>query len=157
MRPPIFFSRVVAAFATAVGRLDRLAIQDGRGWPGLAALDAAAFGAEGVVDPLPGSVGLPAAEVGVDRLPGREVVGQQPPGTAGAAEVEDSRDQVAVAILAGAAAGFGCRHQVLDVVPLQVRQVGWVGLPCHAQYLNRPQRERKEGFLNTLLARRSED
>jgi len=83
--------------------------------------------------PLPGAVGLPAAEVGVDRLPRREVVWQQPPRTAGAANVEYSGDQVAVTVLAWAAAGHRCRHKLLNVVPLQVRQVRWVWLPCHAQ------------------------
>ena len=46
-------------------------------------------GAQGAVEPFPGSVFGPPAEVLVHRLPRREVMGQHPPRAAGAQRVQD--------------------------------------------------------------------
>src|SRR4051812_33836109 len=83
LRPLTFFPRVVAAVAAAAGRLDRLAVQDGRRRLRLPAGEIAGVIAEGIMHDLPGAVLLPTAEVAVDAVPGREVVRQRPPGAAG--------------------------------------------------------------------------
>ena len=132
LRPAIFFPRVVAPIPAAAGRLDRLAVQHGgRRVPG-ATVQLPHLGPQGVVDPVPGAVGLPPPEVGVHRLPRRIVVRHGPPRAPGAEQVEHRVGQVAVVVLPRPAARLRSREQVLDVVPLEVLQVGRVWLPCHA-------------------------
>jgi hypothetical protein len=147
LRPLIFFPRVEAAFAAPLAGLNRLAVEHGRGRLLVPALGVAQVGAQGVVDPLPGPVGLPAAEVAVDGLPGGEVVRQHSPGAAGGQEVEDGVEQVPVGVLPGPAAGLGAGDQVFDVGPLEVGQVRRVALPfAHADSVQGPPTRRKGTF-----------
>src|SRR5262249_17280751 len=81
LRPLIFFRRVVAVGATRLGRLDGLRVDHtGAGRVG-AAVQATKIDAEDVMNLLPKALIPPGVEVVADRLPGREVMRQHPPGT----------------------------------------------------------------------------
>src|SRR5262249_35280928 len=87
---------------------------------------------QGGGDRLPGAVALPAPEVGVDGLPGRQVVRQQAPGPAGAQEVADAVDDLADVDAAGATTRLGGGDHRRQHSPLGVGQVGRVSLAGHA-------------------------
>src|SRR5581483_5765942 len=137
LRPATFFPPVVAAGAGQRGALDRLAVHRPGGRLGRAAVADAAVVAQRVVEAPPGAVPLPAAEVAVDGVPGREVARQHAPGAAGAQQVEDGVEDVAAVVLGGPAAGPRGGDQGGDVGPLHVRQVGRVVLPAHGPILRR--------------------
>ena len=90
------------------------------------------------MDCFPQTGQLPASDVTVDRLPGREIVRQHPPGTTAANHRKDAVDEVAIIIFSGPAAGFGRREQVFDVVPLQFGQIAGVRFSVHALELENP-------------------
>src|SRR5205085_6965720 len=93
---------IAAALLTALGRLDRLAVNGaGAGSCGASGLGADQR-AEGVEQSLPGAVAGPVLEVVVDRLPGREVMGQRPPAASLACVVEQGVDDLAQVGLARA-------------------------------------------------------
>jgi hypothetical protein len=79
-----------------------------------------------MVDLLPQPLLPPAAEVVVDGLPGRQVVGQQPPGTAGPQPVGHGVDQLAAVMEGWAAAGLGRRDERGQELPLGIGQVGGI-------------------------------
>lgn len=146
MRPVIFFPRVVAADAAAVGGLHGLAVQDRRTRLGVATLQRTQRLPQDVVDVLPRSVEPPAAEVAVHRFPRGEVVRQHAPRTATAQDIQDAVDEFAVVILAGPPAWPGLREQMFDVVPLQVREIAGIRLPCHARRLTNRRKGAKTAF-----------
>src|SRR5687768_1411545 len=89
---------VTALLPTYARGLDRLGIHYGRaGLRVPLSADSHSF-AQGSVHPLPRSIQTPEAEVVVDRFPGREVVGQQSPGTAALEHVEDGVEDLAQAM-----------------------------------------------------------
>jgi hypothetical protein len=69
----------------------------------------------------------------VDGLPGREVVGQQPPGTAAANDVEDGIQDLASGVHLGTSGGFRCAQVGFEAAPFGI---GEVALVCfsHARY-----------------------
>ena len=77
---------------------------------------------------VPYALGLPAAQIVVDRLPGREIVRQQPPSRAGAELVENGLNDPALVRLPRPPAGFGVGDQRLKNGPLLVPQIGRVTL-----------------------------
>jgi ABC-type polysaccharide/polyol phosphate export permease len=89
----------------------------------------------------------PAAEVLPDVLPGRQVVGQIAPLTAGAGLVENGVPDLADRIgpRATGLAAFGLGNGLLKQLPLFIGQVAGIGWACHTRTL--PQRH----FLYTLL------
>src|SRR6185437_11429376 len=127
-----FFFRIVAMWPSLLGRLDRLAVQDGRAGLGLAAVELADGNDKGVMDFFPQASPSPASEVPVDRLPGWETMRQHAPRTTAARHVEDAVNEVAIIIFSGPAAGFGGWEQVFDVVPLQFGQIARVRFSVHA-------------------------
>src|SRR5579884_2387880 len=70
-----FLAAIVAPFAAALGSLDRLAVEDGRGRRSFLTGLASNRRMQRVVDTQPQAVLTPAAEIGSHRTPGREVVG----------------------------------------------------------------------------------
>jgi hypothetical protein len=122
--PPVVLLR-----AAGLGRLHRVAIEDpateGRLPPG----GCPDLGPQGGVDALLGAVVPPDVEVVGHRLPGREVVGEHPPGTPAARQVQGGIDDFPQGIGKGPAQlPLGPGQQVLDIVPLQVGQVARVSL-----------------------------
>jgi hypothetical protein len=73
---------------------------------------------------LPQSLLPPGAEVVVDGLPGRQVMGQQPPGAAGPQPVGHSVDQLAAVMDGRAATRLGRRDERGREPPLGVGEVG---------------------------------
>src|ERR1700739_171368 len=82
LRPEIFFSRVVPAYAASVGGLHRLTIEDGGTRLRLAALECAKRPPQDLVHTLPRAVEAPTPIVAVYRFPGREIVRHHAPGAA---------------------------------------------------------------------------
>ena len=78
--------------------LDALGVNDGGRRRRFTSLLHAHLLAQGVMHSLPQSVFLPAPEVAVDGVPGGQVVGQKPPGTAGAQLVENGVEYFSVGI-----------------------------------------------------------
>ncbi len=117
--------------ATTVRRLDGLAVEDAGGGLLLPPLQAAGIVAQGIMHLLPGAVGLPAAEVAIDTVPRRIVVRQRSPGTAAGDKVENGVRQISVGVRPRTAARLGARDEMLDVGPLEVREIAGIWLPCH--------------------------
>jgi hypothetical protein len=82
--------------------------------------------AEGGVNLLPQSLLPPAAEVVVDGLPGRQVMREQPPGTAGPQPIGHGVDQLPAVMDGRAAAWLGPRDEGGEQLPLGIGQVGSV-------------------------------
>src|SRR5579875_2484926 len=89
------------------------------------------------MDLLPDALVPPGVEVVGDGFPRWEVVGQHAPGAAATSQVQYGVDDLPQRVGAGSAdAAITLGEQVFDVVPLEVRQVTGVSLPCngiHAQ------------------------
>ena len=121
------FSRVVAAFSGLIGRLDRLAVNNGGGRGHCLALRPTRPVAQGVVDEGPRPILAPLAKVAIDGGPRAEVLGQQPPGAAGTHHMEDGVKQGASLQFdrasAFAFAGLGFGHQRLDLVPFFISKI----------------------------------
>jgi hypothetical protein len=79
-----------------------------------------------MVDLLPQPLLPPAAEVVVDGLPGRQVMGQQPPGAASPQPVGHGVDQLAAIMDGRAAARLGRGDEWGKQLPLGVGEVGGV-------------------------------
>src|SRR5207245_911331 len=98
----------------------------------------------------------PRVEVVADGLPRREVVRQAPPLAPGPGQVEDRIDDVLAVVDPGPTGSprrpVAVREEVVDVGPLEVRQVTRVGLPCaHAKRINSTPGHWKAQFLDGLL------
>ena len=78
------------------------------------------------MDPLAGTVKAPSPEVMVDRLPGREVVGQKSPGTATTHDVEDGLEDLAQGVQPGMPGAFEGGQMGLYVGPFGIGEVGLV-------------------------------
>ena len=83
-------------------------------------------------------------------------MGQHPPGAAGAGEVTDGVDDLSHRVSAGSpgSAGGGVfqREEVIDVIPLQVREVAGVSHPCfHDDRVHEHSGRREGRFLDGLL------
>ena len=76
------------------------------------------------MDPLPGAVGLPAAEVVEGGTVGHQVVGQGPPGAALAGLVEEGVKHLAAAVLGRPAPRLGLGDQMNQPLPLGVGENG---------------------------------
>ena len=106
---------------------DGLAVDHCSAGGGLAPGKFPVFEQQRMVDTRPHAFALPPTQVVVDRLQGREVVRQQPPGASGTQEIVDRVDDLALVGFAGAAAGPGIRDHGGDGGPLGVGQIGGVG------------------------------
>src|SRR5438552_1123375 len=141
LRPDTFFPPVVPLRAAAPGRLDALAVDRTGARRLLAVEELADITPEGIVQLLPDPGVPPRVEVVADGLPRREVVRQAPPLAPGPGQVEDRIDDVLAVVDPGPTGSprrpVAVREEVVDVGPLEVRQVTRVGLPCaHAKRIN---------------------
>jgi hypothetical protein len=80
-----------------------------------------------MVDLLPPPSLPPAAEGVVDGLPGRQIMREQPPGTAGPQPVGHGVDQLATVMQGWAAARLGRGDEWSEQLPLGIGQVGGIG------------------------------
>lgn len=113
---------VEPAYTAEAGRPDRLAIDDA-GTRLRVAPDCCA-------EPL---TQVPSKrhsrEIVICRLPGRELVREQPPGAATPNDVEDGVQDLANRVQAGSTESLGCRQKRVQTSELAVRQVGQIGSP----------------------------
>jgi hypothetical protein len=100
--------------------------------------------------PLPCAVLAPAPEVLVDNLPGRQVMGHQPPRTAAAHDIEDAVEDLPLGVCLRPASRLGCRHQMLDQIPFFVAEVGRIRFAGFHTPEDNPACESAASFLNTL-------
>jgi hypothetical protein len=123
---------VVAPLPADTVGLDRLAVDTARtGLWSTPQPDAQAL-AQHQVDPFPGAVQAPLSKVVKDRLPGGQVAGQQPPGTATTHEIEDRVEDAAQRVPTGASAPRRRRYQRLQYCPLRFRHIAAVYEGIHA-------------------------
>jgi len=78
------FSRVEAAFLDLIRRFDGLAVNDRGRRCHLPAFSLAQPVPQSVVNKAPSPILTPLAKVAIDSLPRAEILGQEPPSTAGA-------------------------------------------------------------------------
>lgn len=113
-----------------MSRLDSLAI-DSQGFRGrwCPRVDANLF-SKACVNLLPSAIEPPVAELSVDGLPGWEIVWHQPPSSTGSQMVEDGIDHVSEfdgdRPTTFGCAGLGLREERFQLLPLGIRQIGWV-------------------------------
>lgn len=82
-----------------------------------------------MVDVLPHTFLLPAAQIVVDRLPRRQVMREQPPGRTRPQEKQDGVDQLARRRLPRPSPGTRIRNHGRDQLPLRISQIGIVAPP----------------------------
>src|SRR5262249_31456990 len=129
---PNLLAAVDADGLAAVDRLDRLAVDTGGAGIRVAADGVAGLAAHGFQQGLPGAVDLPVAEVGVDGLPGWQVVRWRSPGAALASDVEQGVEDLAHRVVAGPSARADGRDQGCEHGPLRFREVTRVRFAAHA-------------------------
>jgi len=83
------------------------------------------FGAEAVVEPGQQAIAGPLAEMMIDRLPRREVLGEEPPLGPGLDQIKDGIEDFTQGG-ARAAALFGGGQEAAKQVPLGVGEIGFV-------------------------------
>ncbi len=121
----------IVADGTAVGTgADGLAVETGSGGLGVLANGLPHLGAEAVVEPGQQAVAAPPAEMMIDRLPRREVFGQEPPLGAGLGQIEDGIEHFTQGG-ARPSAFFGGGQEAAKQVPLVVGEVGVVSGDFH--------------------------
>src|ERR1700682_5835786 len=118
-----FLAPIVADRAAHLGALDRLRVDAGGAGGCLSACFLADMLPERVNDVLPGAVFLPGNEVIPDGTLGSQIVGQIVPLTASTGLIHQRVDHLTQVHLARSAARLGRRKQILDQIPLLVRQV----------------------------------
>ena len=127
-----FFSGIITAWPSLLGRLDRLAIQDGSARLLVPTLTLPNSCSQAVMDLFPEPCLAPAPVIPVNRLPRWKVMRNGSPLYAGAHDEHDCINQFAAMILARPPTRLCRGKQMLDVVPLDVRQIAGVRIPFHA-------------------------
>src|SRR5579883_2930595 len=110
LTPFHLFAAIIAAHAPNAGGFDGLAVNAAGAGLGIAPQAHPEPFAQRRMDPFPGAIETERAKIVVDRLPGRPLLGQEPPGTARA---------------------WQGRQKGLDKRPLSVRQIGSIELGRH--------------------------
>lgn len=83
--------------------------------------------AQGIVDPLPGTIATPEPDIVVDGLPGWDVVRELAPGTASTNGIADGIQNL-TSVASRTTTSLGCRGQGRENVPLGVRQIRGAGM-----------------------------
>jgi hypothetical protein len=91
---------------------------------------------KGAVNLNPHSLTLPSAEVFVDRLPGRKVMGESSPGTALTYPVEDGIENFPHIHLPMTTSSFFSRQQWFEQIPFGITYVTGIGFSRHREALN---------------------
>ena len=115
--------------------LHRLAVDDGRTRCGLATLRLPQHDMQLVVGPPPSSVPTPSAEIMEGDTPRRQVMGEHPPGAAGAQHVTDGVYDLAPRILDRTPTRFGWGQQWLQQPPLSITEVAGISRSFHVPTL----------------------
>jgi hypothetical protein len=132
--PTQLFGPIIATYTSHSRRLDRLAIENRGTRLGVASSLHAERLPQGRVNSLPHAYQPPTPKVMVHRLPRRQIVGHQPPGTATTQAIEDCMQDVMHRMAPRPAPCLGrwqLRHQM---APLGVRQIRWIEVSVHSAY-----------------------
>ena len=149
LAPAELLAAVVTSDTPDSGGPDRLAVDDAGTRLGItSSLDAKAF-PKGGMDRLPGAVQPPHAEVVIDRLPGRELVGQEPPLTATTDHIEDGIQDLPVCVNPWPTKTVDRWQVRLNAGVLFIGQVGGIGKSGHAEGIGTP---RSYPFSDRFLA-----
>jgi hypothetical protein len=122
----------------AIGGLDRLAIDDSCAWLRISACLASETFAQGGVNPLPGPIPTPQAEVVRDGLPWRKLVRQQPPRAAAADDVDNAIEDLAQRMKPWATGCCGHREEGFEDTVFCVGKIRGVRFSCHASSIVEP-------------------
>jgi hypothetical protein len=92
----------------------------------------------------------PEPKIMVDHGPWREVVGEQPPGTAAPSQVPEGIENFTFRIFLRPAPGFGRGHEMLNQFPFLIREVNRVWLSGFHASICTPSCWPSRDFFNTL-------
>src|SRR5213593_2338506 len=90
-----FLGCVVASIASLIGRAHALAVQNGRRGLRVFAYRRSCHRAQDLMESGPGSISGPAAKVIINGLPRAKILGEHPPSTTSAHQIEDPIDHLA--------------------------------------------------------------
>src|SRR6056297_3633246 len=130
LRPFTFFSRVEPAAARLIRRLYALTVEHGDARFGVLTGLLTNLLPQPSIHPFQRAVFPPILEEFVNCSPGRKIVRQHPPGTAGPGEIKQRVDNFPHVSFAGPPTRFFLRNQRFDPLPLRIGQIGRVSLPC---------------------------
>lgn len=119
---------VISPYASNSGCLDLLAVDDAGTGLGVSPNPDAQPFAKGSMHRLPDAIQSPEPEVVIDRLPGRELVGQQPPLTTTTDDIEDGIQDLPPGVGSWSAQPVDRWQIELDAGMLFTRQIGGIGL-----------------------------
>jgi hypothetical protein len=77
---------------------------------------------------LPGPIVAPDPKIMVDHGPWREVVREQPPGTAAPRQIPEGIENFTFRVFLRSPPNFGRGHEMLNQLPFSIREVSWVWL-----------------------------
>lgn len=111
-----------------MGRLDRLAVDNGGTGLSLAPFGPSQLGAQRIVDPLPDALLTQPSKIMIDGLPDGQIVGKHSPGTSGAHQIQDAVDDFMPLVFQGSPpwVGTATGKQGSNPLPLPPAQIGWV-------------------------------
>ena len=122
---------VIAARTTGLSGLDRLAVDHRRGGLGLTSPGDPMTLSQDLVDPLPGSLPAPRAQVVVNILPRRQIMRHHAPSNTASQNIEAAINDPPEAVVLLATLPLGVLTQRSDQFPLLIRQIRWVGFVRH--------------------------
>src|ERR1041384_3387394 len=126
LAPFDLFGTIKACGPSAIGGLDALRVDNRGAGLAVAAFQDAEVTAQGIVDPFPGTIFSPAPKVMIDDAPGRQIVGDKAPRTAGAQDIQDRIDDLALGINFWSTTRLGGRDHWFENLPFGIMEVGWV-------------------------------
>ena len=128
-------ARIIAAHATGLGRLHRLAVHNGCTGLSVFARRQANLDAQFAVESFQGPIIPPAAEIVIHCFPRRQVVRQHAPLTACVRQVKDRIEDFTQFHPPGCPRSFHLGQVGRQLRPLFITQIGWIGFPFHYRIL----------------------
>jgi hypothetical protein len=113
-------------------------------------MGAAHSASQEVMHELPGTILAPLAEVIIDAPPGRQIMGQHPPGTAAAEQREDAVQDLALGICLRSPTRFGLGDEMVDHRPCFIAEIGRIRLSWIHALQDNQSRPAQTNFLDTL-------
>ena len=127
LAPVDLLGAVESVVTTAIGGCDALRVNNRCAGLAVATFQNPEVTAQGVIDPFPRPISAPAPTVVIDDAPRRQIIGDKPPRTASAQDIQDRIDDLPFGIGFRPAARFGSRNQWFENLPFSIIEIGWVG------------------------------
>ena len=150
------FTGIIPSFSFDQGGFDRLGIDNGSTWRRFAAYLLSHLPMQQAIYLLPETIQSPLTVMVINRLPGRQIVGQHAPLTAGSQEIQHCVDDFTHWPLLGASAGAqgtGVRQKSFEIFPFLIFQIALICLSVYKHH-NTPDWTSNWGychFSNSLL------